>query len=184
MRHLLPLALAALGACAGGSTSTGRGSVPVATTRIESGTGTPSIELTTTPSDPNAEFAIAATPQQVWGALTVAYQELKVPVTTLSTESLVLGNPNFNVRRQLGGVRLSRYLNCGDRLGEPAADALQITMALRTQVTAAAAGGSTLHTTVQASGTPLAVSGNAITCSTTGGLERRIVALVQAQVAR
>ena len=132
-------------------------------------------------SDPTAAFFIAATPDAVWQALLAAYGDMKVPVTELATEQRRAGNPAFRTRRQLGGVRLSRYLNCGERLGDQNADSYEVTLRLQTQAVADGSG-TTLHTLVDGTAKPVGVSGAAVNCSTTGELERRVVALVRAHV--
>ena len=90
---------------------------------------------------------------------------------------------NARIRRQLGGTRLSKYLTCGERLGNPVADTDDIALTLFTQVVPAAGGTSTLHTLVEATARQTGSGGALINCASTGDLEQRIVQLVRAQAA-
>ena len=182
MRKTMLGACVALAACASGGS--GVTSAPVGveqTTRITSDAGT--AELRTTRSDPTAAFAIAAPPDRVFRALSSVYEELGLTVNVLDTQGRRLGVENGRIRRRLGGERLSRYLECGERLGGRVAETDDITFTLLTQVTPDGQN-STLRTLVDATARPIGVSGNPITCATTGNLEERIVTLVRESVAR
>lgn len=182
MRQAMAAACVMLAACASGGTGGTPASVPVEqTTRITSDGG--AAELRTTRSDPTASFEIAAPPDRVFRALTTVYEDLGLKVNVLDTRGRRIGVEGGRVRRQLGGERLSRYLECGERLGGRVAETDDITLTLLTQVTADGQS-STLRTIVDASARPIGVSGNAITCATTGNLEERIVTLVRDVVAR
>jgi hypothetical protein len=182
MRKTMLGACVALAACAsGGSGVTSAPAAVEQTTRITSDAGT--AELRTTRSDPTAAFAIAAPPERVFRALSSVYEELGLTVNVLDTQGRRIGVENGRIRRQLGGQRLSRYLECGERLGGRVAETDDISFTLLTQVTADGQN-STLRTLVDATARPIGVSGNPITCATTGNLEERIVALVREAVAR
>lgn len=182
MRQVMVAACVVLAGCAsGGSGVTSAPAAVEQTTRITSDAGT--AELRTTRSDPTATFAIAAPPERVFRALSTVYQDLGLKVNVLDTQGHRIGIENGRIRRQLGGERLSRYLECGERLGGRVAETDDITFTLLTQVTADGAN-STLRTLVDATARPIGVSGNPITCATTGSLEERIVAMVREAVAR
>lgn len=182
MRRPLFLLLLALPACAGGGSRVGSPVGDVAApTRIETERGT--VELRTTRADPTATFAIAAPPQRVWQALGSVYTTLDVPVTTMASRTRTLGNERLSVRRQLGGVALSRYLRCGGSRDVPNADTYQVTMRLLTEVDSADDGTSVLRTLVDGTARPVSLSGHPVTCASTGALERRIVAMLREQVA-
>ena len=173
------LAALALGGCASGAPRVGDDATPrEQTTRLETGEGTS--ELRAVGSDPRASFALAAPPERVFGALSVAYQELGLTPTTLNTGARLIGVENAKVRRSLGGTRMSRYLSCGERMGVQVADSDEIFLTLQTQVAAAEGGaGSTLRTVVQGSARATGSGGSLINCATTGALEARIVDLVK-----
>ena len=182
MRQAMVAAFVVLAGCASGGTGT-RTAAPGTeqTTRITSDAGT--AELRTTRSDPTAAFAIAAPPERVFRALSTVYQDLGLTVNVLDTQGRRLGVESGRIRRQLGGQRLSRYLECGERLGGRVAETDDITFTLMTDV-AADGQNSTLRTRVEATARPIGVSGNPITCATTGNLEERIVSMVREVVSR
>lgn len=182
MRRAMAMACVALAGCASGGTGGGATAAPrEETTRIVSEGG--STDLRTTRSDPTATFAIAAPPERVFDALSVVYQELGLTVNVLDTRARRIGVESARTRRVLGGTRLSRYLQCGDRLTGPIAESDEITITLLTQVVPSG-DASTLRTLVDARARPIGVSGNPVNCATTGGLEERIVELVRGVVAR
>lgn len=181
----VPLLLA-LAACASGGRRDGeqRPVEPTTeqTTRLETGEGT--VELRTTRSDPTNEFPVDAPPDRLWKALPVVYAQLEVPVTMRLPEERAMGNRAFRTRRLLGGVRLGRYLDCGNRLGVSNAETYEVTIRLETRVLAAAGGGSKLATVVEGTAKPIDVSGGSVSCSSTGQLEKRLVTMVAEQVRR
>ena len=181
-KTMMAAACAVLGACASGSGGTVRPAGPVEqTTRITSDGGT--AEMRTTRSDLTATFAIAAPPDRVFRALATVYEDLGLKVNVLDTQGRRIGAENARVRRQLGGQRMSRYLECGERMAGRVADTDDITLTLTTQVIPDGEA-STLRTLVDASAKPIGVSGNPITCATTGALEERLVEQVRAAVSR
>ncbi|MHB1223031.1 MAG: hypothetical protein ACYC2G_03135 [Gemmatimonadaceae bacterium] len=152
------------------------------TTRLQSREGT--VELRTTRSDPSNEFMIAGTVDGLWRALPVVYAQLEVPVTMRVPAERAMGNRAFRARGRLGGTRLSRYLDCGNRMGLSNADSYEVIFRLETRVLDAVGDSTRLVTVVEGTARPVDVSGNPIACSTTGRLERRIVEMVTEQVGR
>lgn len=179
LRHVM-VCVALVGCASSGAPAPGVATREV-TTRVETAEGT--VNLRTIPSDPTGEFAIDASTDEVWKALALVYDELKLPVTTLNTDLHRLGVENTRIRRQLGGTRLSKYLSCGERLGQLNADTDDIVLTLLTQVEPAGPGGSTLHTLVDASAKQTGSGGARIHCATTGALELHIVELVRKRTA-
>jgi hypothetical protein len=86
------------------------------------------------------------------------------------------------VHRRLGKARLSEYVNCGNSQGGPSADTYEINLAVSTRLAAAPSGGTVVTTVVNAAGKPASLSGDYIPCATTGGLETRLVKLIEAQL--
>ena len=182
MRQAMVAACAVLAACA--SSGQPLDTAPrEATTSVETYSEAGTISMRTTRSDPTASFAIAAPPDRVFRVLTTVYEDLGLKVNVLDTQGRRIGVESGRIRRQLGGERLSRYIECGERLGGRVAETDDITFTLLTQVTADGQN-STLRTLVDATARPIGVSGNPITCATTGNLEERVVALVREAVAR
>lgn len=182
MRQAMVAACAVLAACA--SSGQQLNDAPrEATTSVETYSSAGTINMRTTRSDPTASFAIAAPPDRVFRTLSSVYEDLGLKVNVLDTDRRRLGVEGGRIRRQLGGERLSRYLECGERLGGRVAETDDVTFTLLTQVIVDGQS-STLHTLVDAQARPIGVSGNPIQCATTGALEQRIVALVREAVAR
>ena len=177
------LALSGLAACASSSRAA-RGSSDAAasptTIRIEG--ATESIALTTVPSTKMARATIDAPIDSVWRALTTVYQTLEIPVTILLTDQRVIGNDAAKVRRRLHGEPLTRYLDCGSSLGMQNAATYAITMSIRTQLAPDATGGTTVLTRIDATAVSPNYSNSAVSCSSTGVLEKQIVTMLEEQV--
>jgi hypothetical protein len=183
MQKVWLAAIAVTLGCAGSSSGPIVASSPRdATTSVVTEVGT--VDLRTTRSDPTGSFTIAAPTDRVWRALSLVYTDLKLTATTLDTQSRRIGVENARLRRQIGGTRMSKYISCGDRLGNPVADTDDILLTLYTQVVpAATADSSTLRTLVEATARQSGSGGAPINCATTGELEKRIVSMVRAQTA-
>ncbi len=181
----LPLLIVlGLGGCASGRA---RDSVTAPhverTTRIESAEG--SVELRTTRSDPSNDFAVAGTLDQLWRVMPVVFAQLDMPVTMRVPDQRAMGNQAFRVRRQLGGVRLSRYLDCGNQMGMLNADTYEITLRLEIRLVQGSADSqSRMFTVVEGTAKPLEVSGAPVNCTSTGKLEKRLVEMAAEQVRR
>src|SRR4051812_29871470 len=70
------------------------------------------------PRVPLAQHAIAPykllSPfDDVWHAVRVAYDSLGIPLNIYDERQHLLGNQGWNLRHKLGGMRISRYLDCG-----------------------------------------------------------------------
>lgn len=179
MRLIVPLICAALAGCASGSAGS-PGSPTMETVRVASGTGT----MTTTMHPTiNANGATIAFPlDQTWAALRFVYDSLAIPVATFDQSNHVIGNVEMRLRRRLGSVGLSQYINCGNTQGTPSAETYDIRMSVLTQAQATSAGSTSVLTTVEARGKPITMSGEYTLCSSTGVLERRVVDLVAARL--
>lgn len=114
---------------------------------------------------------------QAWLALRTVYDSLGIPIATLDPATHTIGNSSFKIRRKLGNVSLSKYINCGTMQGAPSADSYDIVMTVMT--TARRDGAKTLvMTTVEGQGRPVSLSGDYVRCSSTTALETRIVEMV------
>jgi hypothetical protein len=154
-----------------------------ATTTVSTVSDAGTVDLRTTRSDPTGSFSIAAPADRVWRVLSTVYTDLKLSATTLDTQARRIGVENARLRRQLGGTRMSKYISCGERLGNPVADTDDIALTLFTQVVPAGGEASTLRTLVEATARQSGSGGTLINCATTGELEQRIVSMVRAQIA-
>lgn len=188
MRRAIVLGLCSIGAaCAssggGGSSSTSTAPTATETTRIAGGSGT--MTMTTNRDIATSAKTIAYPISRVWPAVRAAYDSVVVPVAIFDEASHSVGNSALRVRRRLGDVALSKYLNCGSTQGFPSADTYEIQMSVLTQLrTDPESGGTTILTTVQGQGRPMTISSEFTPCSSTGGLETRIVDVVNRALRR
>jgi hypothetical protein len=122
-------------------------------------------------------FEVAAPPATTLAFLNQTYNDLHIPIATLSTESSQVGNKQFRVvGHSLAGHRLSLLLDCGvdPSVGVSRADAYDVTMSILSTAIGSGANGTTVTTDVEASARPIGVSGDALHCTTTGRLEDEI----------
>lgn len=123
--------------------------------------------------DPS-RHVIRAPKDSVWRVLPDAFERLDIDPEQISPSSYDIGNTQF-VTRSIEGNRLSRFLRCGSSVGNSDnADTYRVTMSVITRVRVDDNGQTLLQTEITASAKPRTVSGNAVICSTTGRLERRI----------
>lgn len=73
--------------------------------------------------------------RQVFGAVAAAYTALKIPLPVKDSTQLLLGNPEFYDRYELGGKSLALYLDCGQDINGSWAEIYRIQMSLVTFVT-------------------------------------------------
>jgi hypothetical protein len=122
------------------------------------------------------DFQVAAPPATTLAVLTQTYNDLHIPIATLSTESSEVGNKQFRVSgHSLAGHRVSLYLDCGvdPTIGVQRADAYDITMTVLSGA-ASSGKGTTVTTDVEGSAKSVGVSGEPLHCTTTGRLEDEI----------
>jgi hypothetical protein len=174
MRAITVLGILLLSGCS----STGSAPPASQTLRIvDAGGG--ATQLTVTPSsDPNS-VTLSHPAEDVWRVLPAVFETLGLPVTERNSTTRVIGNPGHKVRRQMAGVRLGQYVDCGRMQGTPSADTYELTLAVITRVVPAENRTSVLQTTVQATGQPLNFASSSVNCWTTRRLEARIAELVR-----
>ncbi len=141
-------------------------------TRVELG-GQP-VEILNT--DRGVARLVAAPVESVWRVLAEVYDRLEIPVGLSDPGQRTLGNHGYRTSR-IGGVRLSRYLDCGTGMGGPYADQYVVTVLVLTRLTEAE-GGTMVVTTVDGSAKPRGVSGNAVLCASERRLEVRLTQLI------
>lgn len=111
-----------------------------------------------------------------WQVLAEVYDDLGIPVTESDPVAHQLGNPGYRSRR-IEGRRLSRYLECGFRIGIPNADTFDVTLMVVTRLTPVA-DSTRVVTTVDATAKPRGEAGSRVQCGSRGSLELRIVELL------
>lgn len=158
-----------------GCASSGTGSTAatsIETTRVATPVGTTT--LTSVASLQPGFVTLRYPIDVVWRALPAVYDSIGIPVSKLDTLTHVIGTEGFRLRRRLGGVSLTRYLDCGQAQGFRSAETYEINLAVITQLQPADAGGTTAATTVQASAKPINFAGEFAPCSSSGDLEKRV----------
>jgi hypothetical protein len=125
---------------------------------------------------------VAAPIDKVWAVLTSSYDSLGIPLTAIDPGSHTVGNGGVILHRKLGKARLSEYINCGNSQGGPSADTYEVNFSVTTRLSPSSSTGTVVTTVVNAAGKPASLSGDYIPCGTTGGLETRLVRLMEAQL--
>ena len=174
MRQSAPLALltvAVLAGCASSQAGDAGASSDGRTVRVVGTTGTS--EMRVTPSASSNTVKIDLPFANVWKALPEVYEQVGIPITTVSVGTSTIANDGMKLRRRLKDVPLGRYIDCGSTQGMPSAETYDIFMTVRTQL-APVEGGTTARTTLEARARPASIAGDYITCSSTGRLEERI----------
>ena len=82
-----------------------------------------SVETHTTNTAVGGKVGFAV--DRVW-PLRAAYDSLAIPVAVFNAATGTMGNSSLRVRRRLGDVAISKYINCGNVQGGPSADAYEI----------------------------------------------------------
>ncbi|CAN5799475.1 hypothetical protein BH23GEM8_BH23GEM8_00370 [soil metagenome] len=139
-------------------------------------------QLSVSPSSQPDVVALSSSAEDVWRVLPAVFEMVGIPVTERNSTNRVIGNPGHKVRRQMAGVRLGQYVDCGRMQGVPSADTYELTISVLTRVVPAEDRTSTLQTTVQAIGQPVNFASSSVNCWTTRSLEARIVELVKQMV--
>ena len=178
-RAFTQLSLIALAACASANQP---GAAPeIAKTVTVEGGGAAPISLTMM-SDAQTTVGTVASPiAPVWRAVTVVYDSLGIPRTTYVSSTHLLGVRSWRLVRQLGGVPLSRYLDCGNAQSAPSADTYEVHLTVYSQLQSGN-DGTMVATSVAATARPLALAGDGVKCSSKGILESRIMEGVRAQL--
>lgn len=123
--------------------------------------------------------------ERVWGdVLKTAFDSLGIPVTSVDPATHTMGNSSLRVRRRIGDVSVSKYINCGNTQSANAADGYEIVLAISTRVQPTVDGMSQLATSVEAQGRPITLSSEYTRCTSTGALETRLAQLVTAVLNR
>lgn len=181
MRRLRLIALPLLAACASApSPDDGSSRIPL---RISGSDGTV-VDLEILAGRAAETGTVAVDVDVAWDALPAVYDSVGVPVTALDAAARVLGSSNLRLRRELRGVPLHEYLDCGRTMGDYGADSYDIRAALLTRLSPAPAGGTVVSTLLDARARPSGVAGNWVQCASTGRLERRVLEVLRRRVSQ
>lgn len=138
----------------------------------------------THPASGPAVMKIGFPVDRVWGALRSAFDSLAIPVTSTDPATRTMGNSALRIRRRLGDVAVSKYVNCGNTQSANAADSYEIILTIVARVQQTDDAMSQLSTFVDAQGRPITISSEFARCTSTGLLETRLAQLVTAQLNR
>jgi hypothetical protein len=182
MRVVPSLLLFALASCASSGTTIEQPATTQTVRVTGSAAGNLSVGMSAA-TDAKAT-TLASAPADVWRVLPGVFESLAIPLSSIDDKTRVLGNTGFNIRRRLGSIPLPRLIDCGTTQGGPSAETYDIRLSVLTQVRAADGGASSIVTTVDAMGRPVAFSGEYVRCSSTSALETRIADAVKAQLTK
>ena len=115
----------------------------------------------------------------MWQALPAVYDSLGIPRTTIDPASHTIGNLGMQIRRQLGKVRLSKYLDCGNAQQGPSADSYDVHLKVVTQLQEQPSGHTQVTTTVDGMAKPFMLSGEYSRCASTGEIELKVHKLLE-----
>jgi hypothetical protein len=122
---------------------------------------------------------VAAPLDSVWHVLGSVFLELGIEPGTVNNEEHYIANTSFLVSRKLGGVSISKYLDCGSSATGPLAQQASITMSLSVQVaTTDSADVSQLRSQVNGYAVAEGAVAARALCGSTGQLEARIARMV------
>ena len=180
------LALVGCASTNGASSPAASGAGPQETIRVGTVVGSGTMTVDTHPSSvPAARIAVDFTRERVWTQMRAAYDSLGIPVTTFDPTTQTIGNASFRVRRRLGDVAMSKYVNCGNVQGVQSADAYEVVASIVTHLEQGETPFQTrLLTSFEAQGRPMTISSEFVRCASTGVLETRISQIVIAEIKR
>jgi hypothetical protein len=181
MRRVLSISAILLSACASSHGSSAP-PTPDQTIRIPASSGGPATTLAVAATTTSSVKAVSAPADRVWSVLPAVYESLGIPVTDRDPTTRTMGNTSYKVRRRLGEVALSRYLDCGSTQGAPSADSYEILLSVSTRVQPGTLDSTTVSVTVNAMGRPVFLSAEYVRCGSMGGLERRFFDTLNAKL--
>jgi hypothetical protein len=176
MRSIAMVCLAAAAGCATAAAGPVTAGTPE-TVRITAGTGATS----TTSINPTAAMAlggvVAAPPDRVWAVLRAVYDSIGIAPTTIDPATRTIGNPAARIRRQLKGVPMSQYIDCGKTQSFPSADTYEVFLSIATSAQPHPSGGTSVATVIEGQARPITFSGDPVRCLSLSTLEKRIATL-------
>ena len=124
---------------------------------------------------------VDTTPERAFAALTIIYDQLKIPVGVRDSRRRYIGNLHFTKMRSLGKSSLSEYIECGNDMTGSRADKYRVHFAVVSRIDSLGPGRSRIRSAVVAGAEDvLGSSVYPIPCGTTGRLESKITNFVVA----
>ena len=117
---------------------------------------------------------IAVAADLVWGVLGGVYEQIGIPVTSVDSPNMMVGNLGFEARR-IDGTRMNTFLDCGTNFNGPLANHYEVTLAVTTKLTKVDENHTEVSTVVDGSAKPRTTAGHPIQCTTRQKLEALIV---------
>jgi hypothetical protein len=183
MRIISLLCLGCLTACASSNTlSTGRTETMRAAGGASMNSGSTGVSLS--PSSSEYTAMVASSINNVWRVMPGVYQSLQISLTRLDQGSHTIGNEGFKALKSLGGIPLSKYIECGTTQIGPNADSYDVHLSIVTQLTSNENGTTKITTNLEAAARPMAYAQEYSRCSTKGVLEAKLVDAVNAALAK
>src|SRR5262245_37997230 len=143
--------------------------------RVQTGSGA-TMTTSTMPNSPNPQGGVVGYPiDRTWTVMRAVYDSLGIPVAVFEPTSGTIGNANLRLKRRLGDVALSKYINCGNAQGFPSADTYEVSLSVITYARPDASGGTALTTTVGGDARPITISGEPVRCTSLSTLEAKVV---------
>lgn len=175
MRHIAMLSTTVvLSACASSNPVPAR--APTETIRVlGAGGGALTLTSSTVANVSSIPFSV----DQVWRVLPAVYDSLGIPISTLDAAQRIIGNAGLKLRRQLGKVSLSRYIECGSTQIGQNADSYDVHLSVITTVQPDEAGMATVATTLEARAKPITFAQDYSRCTSKGVLEKRVADAVK-----
>lgn len=129
-------------------------------------------------------FRVDATPERVWAQLPGIYETLGIRAEVRDSTTRVFGTRGFVLGR-LDGKRTAEYVRCGNEgTGPSSAGMVRTRLTILSSLKSAPEGGTLV--VAEVGGTATTVEGTSsgpVTCSSKGGLEQRIRALLLQRLA-
>lgn len=182
MRKLALIGLGLLLGCA--SSRTAPGSATTETARVIGNTGETMHAISTGAAPIAGQSTIAAPVARLWKAVPAVFHSLGIAPSTVDATEHVYGNRGLQIRRQLGSVRLSKYIDCGSPQARPSADFYDVNLSVVTQLAAIDSANTKVVTTVDAMARPVSFSGEYVRCATTGEIESQISRMLESSTTR
>lgn len=182
MRRLAAIWVVLLSACASSSHGPSAAPAPDQTLRIPTSNASGGSTIVIAQTESPSQRTVAAPAARIWNALPEVYKTLGLPITDRNPAGNSMGTTSFKVRRRLGNVPLSKYLDCGSTQGSPSADSYEVLLNVTTQLAPASGDTTAVSTTVSAMARPVFVSGEYINCGSTRALEKRFFDLLNVEL--
>ena len=119
---------------------------------------------------------VSLDPDRAWPAMMAAYRDLGIPLGSIDTKARTLGNPALTAQGHLAGAPISVFLNCGTILAGPVANTHRVQISITSSLHPVGSDSTRIETRIAATAVDPSSSGNPANCTTTGTLEKRIVA--------